>query len=659
MTDLPAGKRGAAIALLLVVLATAAAYANTFGVPFLLDDRSAITSNPSICHLSHWACVLWPSETATTAGRPLLNLSFALNYAVGRFQLTGYHLLNIALHLAAGLTLFEIVRRTLMRMARVGRGACAGPLFRTPVHVAAAIAALWLLHPVQTEAVTYLSQRAESLMGLCALLTLYCFIRAVETEGRTGIRPAVAAMAPASSPTGPVGGPRSPETAVSRRAWYAASVAACAAGMAAKEVMVTVPAVVLLYDRAFVSDSLRRALANRRWYYAGLALTWGLLAALMTGARVLAHPSVGFHTPTPLAVYWAIEAMALVLYAKLTLWPHPLVFDYGPDVVPHGWTVLTAAAAITIAATGCVLLWRRCRPAAFLLTTYFLLLAPTSLVPVAFDPIAESRVYLPSAALVTLMVVGVLTLAGRRALPVLGVVALTFAGVTWQRNRDYASARGLWAQTCLEQPGSSRAHYSLGYELARDPARRAAALAELATALRIRPDYPEALSRRADLLATMPGREADAITAYRHALRVQPDYVVARNNLANVLARLPGRESEALAQYRVALNFDPEYRQAHYNLANLLARTPVRWPEAIAQYQRAIALDPAYALARNNLGLVYAAEGRMAEAVEQWRLALQADPACVVARANLRRWTAAAPRGANPRQPNRSHPADR
>jgi protein O-mannosyl-transferase len=156
---------------LLVVAAGLLAYHNSFTGPFILDDVLSIPDNPTIRHLWPISQVLSPPALAGVGGRPVVNLSLAINYAFDGTEVWGYHALNLAIHILAGLTLFGIVRRTLLQPMLRGRfGAVADGL-------AMATAVIWVVHPLQTEAVTYLSQRAESLMGLFYLLTLYCFIR--------------------------------------------------------------------------------------------------------------------------------------------------------------------------------------------------------------------------------------------------------------------------------------------------------------------------------------------------------------------------------------------------------------------------------------------------------------------------------------------------
>ena len=168
--------------------------------------------------------------------------------------------MNLAIHLLAALALFGIVRRTLELPAVARRF---GERGATPV--AFCIALLWVVHPLLTEAVTYLSQRAESLMGLFFLLTLYCFLRAAVSQ-----RPG---------------------------AWRVGAVAACALGMGCKQVMAAAPLVALLYDRCFLAGSFREALRRRRGLYLALAATW-LLLAVSVRIAFSPHPwSAGFALP--------------------------------------------------------------------------------------------------------------------------------------------------------------------------------------------------------------------------------------------------------------------------------------------------------------------------------------------------------------------------
>ena len=165
-------------AALVIAVAALAAYANSLSGPFIFDDPSSIVSNPTIRSLwPPWDALAAPRVGVTVGGRPVLNLSLAVNYALGGTNVVGYHVGNLAIHLAAALALFGLVRRTLL-------GAAGGRFAPDATFLAAAAAGLWVVHPLQTESVTYVIQRAESLMGMFYLLTLYCFARSVDSTVR-------------------------------------------------------------------------------------------------------------------------------------------------------------------------------------------------------------------------------------------------------------------------------------------------------------------------------------------------------------------------------------------------------------------------------------------------------------------------------------------
>src|SRR3954462_15877357 len=172
-TPRPLGRTGR-IFLLVIVLATVIAYENTFRVPFVFDDGPAITNNGSLRDLSRIGQVLWPrlSGGETVRGRPLVNLSLAINYALSGKGVWSYHATNLLIHLLAGLLLFGLVRQTLLLPSVAPRFGDAAD------SIALATMALWILHPLQPSAVTYIAQRAESLTGLFFLLTVYTFARA-------------------------------------------------------------------------------------------------------------------------------------------------------------------------------------------------------------------------------------------------------------------------------------------------------------------------------------------------------------------------------------------------------------------------------------------------------------------------------------------------
>ena len=580
-----------ALALAGVIAAAAVlAYGRTFQAPLIFDDTASIAGNPTLRHL---AAAFRPPAGATVSGRPVLNLSLALDYAVSGTSVWSYHATNLLIHVLTGLTLFGIVRRTLLR--RDGASAQA---------VAFCAALLWTLHPLLTESVTYLIQRAESLMGLFYLLTLYGVIRGAGPEG-----------------------------AGSRR-WYALSIGACLLGMGTKEVMATAPLVVFLYDRTFIAGSFSEAWRRRGRFYCGLAATWAFLLVLVLASHGR-EGTAGFGSGVSWVSYALIQLPAVVHYLKLSIWPHPLVFDYGTVIAPSVSQV--APSALLVAGLLAATVWALLRRTAlgFLGAAFLLILAPSSsVIPVATEAMAEHRMYLALIPVVVLLVVGIHRWLGRAAVPTCLVLAAALCWATLRRNEAYLSEEGMWRDVVARMPGNDRAHGNLG-DVLEGEGRIDEAMAERLEALRLAPDSAAAHNNLGGTLAAIPGRTSEAIREFEEALRLNPAYAEADNNLGAALDA-EGRTAEAVPRFEAALNLKPEFAAAHGNFGNALARLPGRLDDAIAQYKEALRLDPYYATVHNNLGLALAREpGRLDEAIAELGEALRLKPDFVMAHANL------------------------
>jgi tetratricopeptide (TPR) repeat protein len=552
---------------LAIVLAALAVYGGTLSYPFILDDIPAIKGNPSVKHL--WGA-LSPPQRLPVSGRPLLNLSYGINYALGGYGVRGYHAFNVAVHALCALAVFGIVRRTLAKPGIAGRFGAGG------LTTALLAAALWAVHPLGTEAVTYVSQRAESLMGLFYLGTLYLFVRAGDSR------------APAP--------------------WLAASALACLLGALTKEVIVTAPLVVLLYDRAFVAGSLAGALRARWRYYAGLAVALAPLALLFQGAG---QRGVGFASGVgPLQYAW-LSCRSVALYLSLSVWPHPLVFDYGPAsaMQADGSAACVALVAALVALTVFALV-RRPR-GGFLCAWFLVVLAPTSsFVPLAFQPTAEHRAYLPLAAVACAGALFARRLMGRWAAVPLAALVVALGWLARERNLDYRSALSIWEDTAAKRPANPRAHCNLGVALAAVPGREAEAASEYGEALHLDPGYAEAHNDLGLVMARTYGRFNDAAAQFTAAIRARPDYVEAHDNLGMALAAMPGRLPDAIREYAEALRLNPDYAKAHNDLGVALAGTPGRLADAAAEFKEALRLEPEYPDARRNLEIAGQMMGR-------------------------------------------------
>jgi len=600
----------------LVVLILAAgswAYSTSFRGVFVLDDTRAIVRNSTIRSLWPLTIPLAPPTRSTVAGRPIANLSFAINHALapaaadGRpgaggppgaarpLDPTPYHAGNLVIHLAAALVLFGVVRRTLQsRQLRARFGAAASWL-------ALVVALVWVVHPIQTAAVTYVVQRVESLMGLFYLLTLYCAIRA-SADGRP-------------------------------RLWTAAAIASCACGMATKEVMVTAPIVVAIWGRLF-QPAETDGPGRMRWgLKAGLASTWVVLAILVAGERRGPSVSVAWETVWP---YLLAQAEVVVHYLRLAILPSPLVFLYdwplGPSLGTVAWQAGLLTALIIVTAVGVA----RRHPASFLGAWFFLILAPSSSVlPIVTEVAAEHRMYLPLAAIVAAAVLG-LFVVGRRIGPsqrtaaLAGALAATLAvgalGVeTRARNRVYWSAEGLWQDTVSKRPDDARSRVAYGEALA-NAGRLADAEAQLQAGIALVPDDPSARVRIGAVLAQQRKYDA-AVPHLERALALRPGDVDAHRLLGEIYA-IQQQDVLAVRHGEQALASLPEDAQLIARLAAILADSrdaSVRDPSRATELaERAVRLtsgkDPRML---EILSVAQAASGRLVDAAATSRAAAE------------------------------------
>lgn len=582
---------------------------------------------------------VWPITTAMRApvqspfaGRPVASLSLALSFASGDgLSATAFRLWNLGVLVASGLVLFGLVRRTLQRVestATVG-----APL-------ALAIASLWLLHPIQTEVVSYITQRTESMMGLFALLTLYCAIRVIERHD-------------------------TPHTNQRSTWWTACAVVVCGLGMATKESMVTVPVLVLLYDIVFGARSLRDALRDRRLLYLGLGATWVVLIAANAGTP--RFRSAGFTTGVSVWTYLLNQAVMIATYLKLAFWPHPLVLDYGLTTPMAFTRALPFLIGVLLLIGLVALAWFRAPHLAFLGSWFFITLAPSSsIVPIATEVGAERRMYLPLAAVIVLAVLGVRAALHRwwpasplvrptGASATVATLVLIFGSLTAARAHAYRDPMGLW-QSVLDHrphgrahhnlgialkaagrtsealehyraalPGEPAAHYALGFELGAAGKYEDAAR-ELQAFLAARPmdaTAPKAAVLLGQALARLD-RSAEAERAFRDALRMAPRDIDARGGLADVLLRTQ-RFDEAISFYREFLTLEPSNAGAHHNLGMALMQVQ-RESEAVTEFERALALSPSDPNMHKSMGNALATTGRLDDAAQHFREGLTLSP---------------------------------
>ena len=437
-----------AAANLVVLLCGIAAYANSFPGVFVWDDIQEIVENPAMRRL-------WPPWVPMFGGnpspaRPLPYLSFAIDHAVFGDAPTGYHLTNLVLHLAAALLLLDLVVRTLESPRLSGRWS------DWSLPVATATAAIWVVHPLTTQAVTYIYQRIEVMAAVAMLASLCAAERALSVDS-TGSR-----------------------SGVVRRRWQTASLAAAVAAMLSKETAVVLPLLVFSHAWVFAASPSVGDLLRRHWrFWLALAGTWGVLAAVLV-VESSSYGELGEQQHSRLA-YLVTQAGVILHYMRLAGWPSGQNLDYDWPLVQDFSTalpqVVVVAAAVAAAAWG---LLRR-RPWGWPAAAFFLLLAPTSSVLPVIDIANEHRMYLPLACLVALIVALLADCVGRletlvprlagfvrgAAMAAVAVAVLGLGAATHLRNRLYHDRWVLWSDVLEKSPAGPRGNSIVAVMLAR------------------------------------------------------------------------------------------------------------------------------------------------------------------------------------------------
>jgi tetratricopeptide (TPR) repeat protein len=627
-----------------------AAYIGGIHAPFVMDDFSSITANRSIRSLEPIRDVIiyGHDEGRTIDGRPLLNLSLAVNRALTGPAPAGFRAANILIHWGNALLLMALCHR-LLGARQVPESIRAG---RSEIAFAASL--LWAVHPLGTSAVTYVIQRAESLATLLLLATVSAVVAGIS-----------AANAVRCSRLLPV-----------------VVIMALLAGTA-KETAVVIPLVTILIDRALLSGSWRGTLRHWPWHLAAAA-AWPSVAVMLTalGGR---GSSAGFGSDASPWLYLLTQAKALWLYLARIVWPRGLVFDYGDFVSSGlgesgGWLVLTAAVFAAV-----VYGYAR-SPVVFLgPLLFFVLLGPTSsIIPVKTQTIAEHRAYLASAAILVPAVAAAYRFAiatgmSRRTLAgLLAATSIALGVGTVARNREFVMPEMLWRKALAAVPANERAMLNLASQLVDrkeyDEAERllaaveatgryertmlvnrarmlkargqfAAACSDYDRILEFTPDDASVLAdrgytrwKRGDLAAAradldralaldpvlvaalinrgnvrFDGKDiAGALADFERAVAVEPASVKAWSHTGLARQELGDRQA-ALAAFDRAVSCDPADPEARYNRANLLVVLE-RPADAVADYGVAIGSDPRFRDAYFNRGVVHLRAGRLGPA---------------------------------------------
>ena len=578
-------------------------YSSGMSGPFIFDDMNNIEYNPHIRLTELSFDGLEKAAFASPASRrPVANVSFALNYWLHGESTFGYHLFNVLIHAAAGIMLFFFIRVTLNT-----------PALRTTYSahkwVAFTAALIWLVHPLQSQSVTYIVQRMNSLAAMFYIIALFFYAR-----GRLS----------------PI--------AIGRWLWFGGCAAAGLFAAGSKQTAATLPFFIFLYEWYFFQDLSWSWFKRRILPLAGVLVLFGALALAYLGVNPLETILSGYEKRDfTLNERVLTQFRVVIFYISLLLFPHPsrLNLDRDFDISHSPIDPITTLFCMAAIAGLLFLAWRlapKQRLASFGIVWFLGNLVIESSI-IGLEIIFDHRTYLPSM-LVCLMAVVLLYPRLRPkwlGIGVLAIVVALFSLWTYQRNAVFRSQLSIWADCALKSPNKARPHNNLGIFL-KKKGKIKAAIAHFKKALEIDPEYASAYINLGAANARVGQNEA-ALENFSEALRQSHNAPEAHYSMGNVLV-LMGRSDEALEHYQNALKFRPEYADAHLKMADILDDKG-RQQEAIHHYRESLRIDPNYVQAHNNLGVTLAGQGQLEEAILHFTKVLQMRPRDAEAHFNM------------------------
>jgi tetratricopeptide (TPR) repeat protein len=604
----------------LIVLVGFLAYSNTFDAPFQWDENVFLKDNPIIKDVKNFtdpARLKTLSYCGLVKSRFVGYLTFALNYRLHGFDVTGYHVFNLFVHLMNGILVYFIVLNT----------------FRTPFleytsirgysrHIALFSALLFVTHPIQTEAVTYIFQRFVSLMAFFYLFSMLMYMRwRLGVEDRGFFHPLSVSL-------------------------YALSLSSAVLAMKTKENAFTIPFVILIYEalffgwiRASRGERFLRVLRLVPLFMTVVIIPLTLVDIDRPIGEIvdsLSHSIVDNENISGME-YFFTQYRVLVTYMRLLLVPlgQNINYDYQiHDSFLHPEVLVSFLFFASLIGVAVYLVYRSrfempcLRLVAFGIFWFILTLSVESTFVTLPMLINEYRLYLPSVwffiagfSVVFILLVR-LRVSRTAVLASLFIVPLSFAVATYDRNSVWKCRVMLWEDTVSKSPGAAIGHHNLGLAY-KDKGMHDKAIASFITALKLEPDY--ALAHH-NLAAAYRGKGINdkAIEHYELALMIKPDLEKTYNNMG-VIHYEKGHVDKAIEYYLRALSLRPDFADAHNNLG-LAYRDKGLTEMAREHFIAAMEVSPYYERAYFNLGLLYIDGGYFEKAHLEVEEAIRLNP---------------------------------
>jgi tetratricopeptide (TPR) repeat protein len=577
-------------------------YADTLTSPFIFDDLPNILHNPHIrVPALSFENLAWAGYHSPESWRPVANISFALNHFFNGYNPVGYHAVNILIHLSCGIFLYFLANATLQTPALRSRYERFG-------WIPFLAAFIWLVHPLQTQSVTYLVQRMNSMAAMFYVLSMLFYVKF-----------------------------RMSTVTWMKWTMFAGCVLAALLAFGTKQITATLPLFILLYEWYFFQEPGRQWARRNFFLLGGVCLFFMILVLVYLDfdpARILI--GYGGRDFTPLQRLLT-QSRVVIFYISLMLWPNPSRLNLDHDFALSHSLLNPAstliAITVIIALIACAILIARKEPLlSFSIIWFFGNLVIESSV-IGLELVFEHRTYLPT----MFAILAIVSLAFRylkHALPVviaLSLVGALFCAWTYERNQVWADEITLYRDSAVKSPGKARPQNNLGAALSRQ-GRFPEAVERYQAALKIKPEYADAHYNLGYALSKT-GKLDEGLAHFREAVRIEPKRVKYLNNLGVALA-LKGNYAEAIGVLEKALKINPSDADAHNNLGLVLKKQGD--PEAAMQhFSSAVALDPRHPDALYNRGIILMDDGQFEVARKHFARVLEISPGYEPARINL------------------------
>jgi protein O-mannosyl-transferase len=581
-------------------------YSNTFHSPFQFDGKVRILENPAIRMDRLTFDHLWNAAFGkkSAKSRPVGNISFALNYYFHKDAPAGYHLVNIIIHVVSGILLWLFLKKTLQLKSVRSE-------FISPGGIALLGSLLWLVNPLQTQSVTYIMQRLNSLSAMFFMLSFLLYL-----NGRLQSRTA------------------------RKWGWFLGSALAWFLALGCKQNAATLPFFIFLYEWYFFQDLSGDWLRRNLKYFLIILAAFIIIAFIFLGSKPIDRLSSiqdFANKQFSLSERLMTQFRVVVYYLSLIIFPNPsrLNLDYDFPLshsLVNPITTLLSLIFIVGLTVLAVVLAKRQRLISFCIWWFIgNLVIESSVIPIAI--IFEHRVYLPSMLVWLVPVVLLYRYLKPQwlAVCIFCVLLTLFSYWTYERNEVWRDAITLWADCVEKSPNKARPHNNLGEALL-DQKRYDEALTNLLKAIQIDPNYIEA-RLNLGFLYEKQGKTNEAIEQYHKAIQINPNYAKAYNNLGASLQKL-NKTDEAISSLQKALQIDPELSDAYMNMGVALAAQNKN-DAAIEYFNKALQLDPNLARAQFLLGEGLLKIGQTERGIHHIEIALQIDPDYAEAHNNL------------------------